>query len=89
MVGAGDTPRFALCAAQDADMPTDLLKRYSGLLEPELRAPYHPDGLWLVRPDGYVALGARRGDWKAVATYLDGIVPDLPVSSSGLQRSSP
>ena len=89
MVGAGDTPRFALCAVQDADMPTDLLKRYSGLLEPELRAPYHPDGLWLVRPDGYVALGARRGDWKAVATYLDGIVPDLPVSSSGLQRSSP
>jgi 2-polyprenyl-6-methoxyphenol hydroxylase-like FAD-dependent oxidoreductase len=76
MVGAGDTPRFALFAAADAGVPADLLKRYSGLLEPAVRAPYSPAGLWLVRPDGYVALAGRQGDWTAVAAYLDGIASD-------------
>ena len=76
MVGAGDTPRFALFAAADGGVPADLLKRYSDLLEPTLRAPYSPEGLWLVRPDGYVALAGRQGDWTAVAAYLDGIASD-------------
>ncbi len=71
-VGAGDSPRFAICAAA-VGMPADLLERYTNLLEPALREPYHPAGLWLIRPDGYVALAAKTGDWDAVAAYLDGL----------------
>ena len=28
-----------------------------------LRAPFHHGGMWLVRPDGYIALSAKAGDW--------------------------
>jgi 2-polyprenyl-6-methoxyphenol hydroxylase-like FAD-dependent oxidoreductase len=71
-VGAGDTPRFVLFAEAD-QMPAGLLERYIRLLEPTLRPPYHPGGLWLVRPDGYVALAAKRSDWSAVTAYLENI----------------
>jgi len=71
-VGAGDRPRFALFG-DAVGMPPDLLERYASLLEPALREPYHPDGLWLIRPDGYVALAAKAGDWSAVTGYLDRI----------------
>ncbi len=71
-IGAGDTPRFALCGS-DEGMPADLLKRHGELLEPFLRVPYDAGGLWLVRPDGYVALAAPAGDWNAVSEYLDSI----------------
>ena len=30
-------------------------------------------GAVLVRPDGYVGLVAKAGDWAAVAAYLDGL----------------
>jgi len=52
-------------------MPSGLLERYAGIVEPALRAPFHSGGIWLVRPDGYVALSARSGSWDAVETYLD------------------
>jgi 2-polyprenyl-6-methoxyphenol hydroxylase-like FAD-dependent oxidoreductase len=69
-VGSGDTPRFALFA-EPHGVPADLLQKYAGILEPELREPYRAGGLWLVRPDGYVALSTIGGDWNAVETYLD------------------
>jgi 2-polyprenyl-6-methoxyphenol hydroxylase-like FAD-dependent oxidoreductase len=69
-VGAGDRPRFVLCAEADG-MPSDFLERHTNLLEPVLREPYHAGGLWLVRPDGYVALAAKGGDWNAVTAYLN------------------
>ncbi|HMD22049.1 MAG TPA: FAD-dependent monooxygenase [Alloacidobacterium sp.] len=69
---AGNTPRFALFAKADG-IPSDLLLRYANILEPTLREPFHPSGLWLVRPDGYTALAAKRGDWNAVTEYLDNI----------------
>jgi hypothetical protein len=68
-VGAGDTPRFALYAA-GGDGGSQLIARYSGLLEPALREPFHQDGLWLVRPDGYVALATRPNRWDEVARYF-------------------
>jgi 2-polyprenyl-6-methoxyphenol hydroxylase-like FAD-dependent oxidoreductase len=71
-VGAGDTPRFALFAAEDG-MPGQLLTKYAGFLEPKLRAPFEPGGLWLVRPDGYVALSAKAGSWAALDGYLSGL----------------
>ena len=67
-VGAGDRPRFALFAAGDT---AELLTRFAALLEPTLRAPFHDGGLWLVRPDGYVALAAKAGAWDEVAGYLE------------------
>jgi 2-polyprenyl-6-methoxyphenol hydroxylase-like FAD-dependent oxidoreductase len=69
-VGAGNVPRFALFA-DPAGMPADLLPHYAGILEPALRKPFDATGLWLVRPDGYVALSTKAGDWDAVSTYLN------------------
>ena len=51
-------------------MPPDLLARHEKLLEGKLREPYKAGGLWLIRPDGYVALAAKSKDWAAVDTYL-------------------
>jgi 2-polyprenyl-6-methoxyphenol hydroxylase-like FAD-dependent oxidoreductase len=71
-VGAGDAPRFVLFA--DADEETaQLIARYRNLLETEVRAPFHSGGLWLVRPDGYVAVAAGGDDWKRAADFLDGV----------------
>jgi len=69
-VGSGNTPRFALFAEPD-DLTPQLLALYPNLLEQTLREPFHPNGLWLVRPDGYVALTANAADWPSVASYLD------------------
>jgi 2-polyprenyl-6-methoxyphenol hydroxylase-like FAD-dependent oxidoreductase len=69
LVGAGRTPRFVLFGESDG-MPADLLQRYAGLVEPGLREPYTSGGLWLIRPDGYVALAVTSGDWDAVESYL-------------------
>jgi 2-polyprenyl-6-methoxyphenol hydroxylase-like FAD-dependent oxidoreductase len=68
-VGSGNAPRFALFA-DSTDMPTSLLQKYSSLLEPTPRAPFSPDSLALVRPDGYVALSTKSGDWNSVEAYL-------------------
>jgi hypothetical protein len=48
-----------------------LIEKYSDLLETSLRAPFERDGLWLVRPDGYVALATRHGRWDEIERYLD------------------
>jgi 2-polyprenyl-6-methoxyphenol hydroxylase-like FAD-dependent oxidoreductase len=69
-VGSGDTPLFALFAERSA-ATADLVRKFEGLLEPDTRPPFHEGGIWLVRPDGYVACSSR--DVGAVADYLDGI----------------
>lgn len=69
-VGSGDAPRFALFAESN-NMPAGLLQKYSGLLEATPRTPFSPDSLSLVRPDGYVALSTKSGDWSAVEAYLN------------------
>jgi hypothetical protein len=48
-----------------------LIAKYSSLLEATPREPFHQDGLWLVRPDGYVALATQSNRWDEVARYLD------------------
>jgi hypothetical protein len=67
--GEGSTPRFALFAA-DNDALKGVLEEFPDILEPRLRTPYQASGLWLVRPDGYVALRASSSDVEAVQTYL-------------------
>jgi 2-polyprenyl-6-methoxyphenol hydroxylase-like FAD-dependent oxidoreductase len=65
--GAGSTPRFALYA--DSRAASELIKGHSELLDPIVRPPIHPGGIWLIRPDGYVACSA---DAPAVISgYLD------------------
>ncbi|MCC7039595.1 MAG: FAD-dependent monooxygenase [Burkholderiales bacterium] len=67
--GAGDTPRFAVMA-NDSPGIRAMLARYADLVEPSPRAPPDPAGLWLVRPDGYVAAVARADDPALIATCL-------------------
>ncbi len=69
-VGAGDWPRFAIFGAADAGSAA-LSARHAGLLEAKTRAPFADDALWLVRPDGYVAMTAGRGEWDKIGAYLD------------------
>jgi 2-polyprenyl-6-methoxyphenol hydroxylase-like FAD-dependent oxidoreductase len=71
-VGAGNTPRFVLYA-EGSDGGSRLIAKHSDLLEPNLREPFHEDGLWLVRPDGYVALATRPNRWDEIARYLDAL----------------
>jgi 2-polyprenyl-6-methoxyphenol hydroxylase-like FAD-dependent oxidoreductase len=71
-VGAGDTPRFALFGAGDA---SELIAQYPALLEPTLRPPFADGGIWLVRPDGYVATVATH--WAEIGAYLERVV-ELP-----------
>ena len=70
LVGSGDTPRFAFFAPSDPASAT-LIARHRDLIEPETRPPFGEDGIWLVRPDGYVAITAARGEWDRISTYLD------------------
>jgi 2-polyprenyl-6-methoxyphenol hydroxylase-like FAD-dependent oxidoreductase len=81
-VGSGNAPRFALFAEPD-NMPPGLLQKYSGILEAALRAPFSPDSLTLVRPDGYVALSAKGGDWNAVEAYLSQVVSKASTAKQG------
>ncbi len=75
-VGSGDSPRFALFAEKNS-ATADLIAKFAGLLDPELRPPLRDGAIWVVRPDGYVACSS--GSAAEVARYLDGIVrPDIP-----------
>jgi 2-polyprenyl-6-methoxyphenol hydroxylase-like FAD-dependent oxidoreductase len=71
-VGAGYTPRFALFAQADADGAA-LIARHPNLLEPQTRPPFANEKIWLVRPDGYVSMVAKPGNWPDVENYLQRI----------------
>ena len=71
-VGAGSSPRFALFAAND-QAATELAARFPALLEPVPRPPFDDRGIWLVRPDGYVATTARAGALAEIGTYLEAL----------------
>ena len=66
-IGAGDTPRFALIANSQAG--GGVANRFAALTESR-KAPEGMDALWVVRPDGYVGLAARRDDAAAAEAYL-------------------
>ena len=52
--------------AADSEGARDLINSHSQLIEAELRSPPDPGGVWLVRPDGYVAAAAHAGDWAPI-----------------------
>jgi hypothetical protein len=68
-VGSGNTPRFALFA-EDTPTSRSLLSKYPNFVEPFPRKPYAHGGIWIVRPDGYVALAAKQDAWNDVDVYL-------------------
>jgi 2-polyprenyl-6-methoxyphenol hydroxylase-like FAD-dependent oxidoreductase len=72
-VGSGNSPRFALFA-ESGRAVIPLLEKFEELLDPVVRPPFRSDGMWLVRPDGYVACVARNGDAKVIADYLERVV---------------
>ena len=80
--GAGDQPRFALMAA-GSEAARDFIRSRSTLVEAELRTPPDPAGVWLVRPDGYVAAAAQAGDWAPIQDCL------ARLASGGSERSRP
>ena len=76
--GSGKTPRFAICSdAPSSESAKDaaavLTQTYQDLLEPALRPPFVPGGLWLVRPDGYVALATLPDGWQKIGAYLQSL----------------
>jgi hypothetical protein len=75
-VGSGGTPLFALFAENTA-ATANLVRRFTGLLDPDIRPPLSDAGMWLVRPDGYVACSSSEA--SVVADYLDNLVqPSVP-----------
>src|SRR6202167_3375211 len=68
-VGSGKTPRCALFA-DDTPASGALFAKYPALLESPVRRPYSEQGIWLVRPDGYVGLAAKHDAINEVDNYL-------------------
>lgn len=69
-VGAGNIPRFALCAKAGAEVDA-LIAAYPLLLEPQPWPPFRADSFCLVRPDGYVACAVK--DIGSIGRYLSAL----------------
>jgi hypothetical protein len=70
-LGSGGAPLFALFAKKTA-ATTNLISRFAAVVDPDIRTPFQESGMWLVRPDGYVACSSKDAD--VVATYLDTMI---------------
>jgi 2-polyprenyl-6-methoxyphenol hydroxylase-like FAD-dependent oxidoreductase len=69
---AGDAPRFTLFA-DDCESVRQLLRDHAAILDRMPRKSLEGGGMWLVRPDGYIACTARAGHENTVAAYLERI----------------
>jgi hypothetical protein len=70
--GAGDLPRFALLA-QPSRAVSELAARFPALLEIDVRPPADSSGVWLVRPDGYVAAVSSAANLGPISQLLERI----------------
>jgi hypothetical protein len=70
---ASGAPRFALHAARSPALD-DLISRHAAILEPAPRPALRDEGVWLIRPDGYVAAVAAATDPGSLDPCLAGIV---------------
>jgi 2-polyprenyl-6-methoxyphenol hydroxylase-like FAD-dependent oxidoreductase len=75
-IGSGNAPRFALFAAPSRDID-GLIEKFPDLLDPNVRPSINEGGVWLVRPDGYVACSARVADVKEIADFLLALDPKV------------
>jgi 2-polyprenyl-6-methoxyphenol hydroxylase-like FAD-dependent oxidoreductase len=67
--GAGDEPRFTVLAAPSPAV-TGVLSSFPKLLNGSLRPPPDAKGVWLIRPDGYVAATAPASDLSSISDVL-------------------
>ncbi len=67
--GSGAVPRFSL-HAEAGPLADGLVARFSATLDAALHPPIQPGGMWLMRPDGYVACVVQRNDAEVIASYL-------------------
>jgi hypothetical protein len=58
--------------AEKTAVAANLVSRFAGLLDTDIRPPFEEGGIWLVRPDGYVACSSKDADTGA--SYLDAMV---------------
>ena len=70
-VGSGSVPLFALFAEKTI-ATNSLARRFESLVDPDIRPPFHAEGIWLLRPDGYVACSSRNSD--VIGSYLDSLI---------------
>jgi hypothetical protein len=67
--GSGDEPRFTLLASASPAV-AKLLASYPKLLNDALGTPPDAKGVWLIRPDGYVAATAPTSDLSSISDVL-------------------
>lgn len=67
-----NVPQFSLLTRDTPEARTMIL-RYPLLLKAEVYSPPHKNGIWLVRPDGYIAAIAQSGNWSVIDTFLSSI----------------
>jgi hypothetical protein len=67
--GAGSEPRFTLLASSSPAV-VDLLAAYPKLLNAAQGPPPDENGVWLIRPDGYVAATAPAADLSSISDVL-------------------
>lgn len=70
-------PRFTLFAREEAQARA-MIARHPSLLDARLRVPPDENGIWLVRPDGYVAATAHAGNWSGIEEALSKKVANAP-----------
>ena len=68
--GSNAMPLFALFAEQNPAI-AELTEKFKRLIDHTIRPSLNGKGIWLVRPDGYVACSAS--DVNVIASYLDRI----------------
>ena len=67
--GAGDTPRFTMLALPSPAV-SGVLSSFPKLLNEALGPPPDADGVWLIRPDGYVAATAPAANLSSISDVL-------------------
>ncbi|NVN38375.1 FAD-dependent monooxygenase [Komagataeibacter swingsii] len=68
-------PRFVL-AARDSAEARAMIARHPTLLMPEPCLPPDENGIWLIRPDGYVAAAAKCRNWTVIDVALNGVISE-------------
>ncbi|MDE1163667.1 MAG: FAD-dependent monooxygenase [Acidobacteriaceae bacterium] len=72
-VSTGPAPLFTLFATKGPDS-SQLIDCYPQFFAPEPRPPFVEGGIWIVRPDGYVAFAGDSDSWAAADAYLAKLV---------------
>jgi len=72
-VRIGTTPKFFLHAARSAALDR-LVAHHGAILAPDLRPALHANGVWMIRPDGYVAAVANADDIDPLERYLESLI---------------